>query len=152
MKIRVHAGFTLVELLVVITIITILVSIGVFQFNKYMQNTNLKNAARSLEGNIQRVKQMASADSANYTISFSVNQNNYTLNTTNSEIINFSSFGNVALTDTGNINNNMITLLSRGTTDTAANQDTVTLKNGVLSTANIQTTSMGKVNVSYVIK
>jgi prepilin-type N-terminal cleavage/methylation domain-containing protein len=145
-------GFSLVELVVVIAIAATLLAIGVPNFNKYIQNSNLKDAARSLEGDIQIVKQRAVAESANYTISFDGVNNSYTINTVPAITRNLTSFGNIILADTGNINNNTITLLSRGTADTTSNHDTITLRNVVLSLASIQTTSMGRVNVSYTIK
>jgi prepilin-type N-terminal cleavage/methylation domain-containing protein len=154
-------GFSLVELVVVMGIAAIIFAIAIPQFNQYLQNSYLKDAARSLEGDIQKVKQKAVAESTNYTISFDVVNSSYTIptiymannsNTTPTITRNLIDFGRIILANTGNINNDTITLLSRGTADTTVYHDTITLRNGVLSEANIQTTSMGKVNVSYTFK
>jgi prepilin-type N-terminal cleavage/methylation domain-containing protein len=148
-------GFSIIELLTVISIIALLAAIGVPNFNKYIQNTKLKDAARSLEGDIQLFKQRAIAESVNYAIFFDVINNRYIINTvpaTTTTIRNLTVFGNITLANTGNINNATITLLSRGVTDTTTNQDTITLRNGLMSQAFIQTTSMGKVNVIYALK
>jgi type IV fimbrial biogenesis protein FimT len=144
-------GFTLLELITVIAIAATLLAIAIPNINRYIQNYNLKTAARTLEGDIQSAKQKSIAESTNYTILFDVANNNYTINPT-AITKNFNSFGNITLANTGNINNNTITLQSRGTADTTTNQDTITLNNKMLSQASIQTTSMGKVNVSYTLK
>jgi Tfp pilus assembly protein FimT len=162
-KKNIQAGFSLVESIAIMAIMIVLLSIGLPQLTKYTQNNKLKDAARSLQGDIQKVKQRAIAENSvpnavAYTISFDTGNNSYTINTPNtigasqSETKKLSSFGNITLISTGNINNNTITLLSRGVTDTTINKDTITLSNIVLSKAYIQTTSMGKVNVSYSIK
>ena len=54
-----HAGFTLLELIVVIAIIGISLSIAIPQLSSFSQNATLRAAARELYGQFQRAKMEA---------------------------------------------------------------------------------------------
>jgi prepilin-type N-terminal cleavage/methylation domain-containing protein len=67
---RANKGFTLIEMLIVISLIAIITAIAVPQFTRYTQNNALQSAARELAGDIQIIRQRAAADSAAYTLQF----------------------------------------------------------------------------------
>ena len=70
-------GFTLVEILTVIAIISILLMIVPSMFTAFRHNTNLREAAGALAEDMKLAKQRAVAENVNYTITFNVSNNNY---------------------------------------------------------------------------
>ncbi|MFA5321048.1 MAG: prepilin-type N-terminal cleavage/methylation domain-containing protein [Smithella sp.] len=79
MKVKSARAFSLVELLIVITILSILGTIAVPNFAKYRGNANLKEAAREISGDIKLCKQRAVAENIEYRILLSVANNTYTI-------------------------------------------------------------------------
>ncbi len=82
-KMKVHrenlAGFTLVEVLVVLIVIAVLGSIAVPGYMKWMPNIRLKNAARDLYANMQKTRMGAVKDNKDWAIQFDPAQNEYTI-------------------------------------------------------------------------
>ena len=78
-KIKQAKGFSLIELIIVIAILGIVSAIAAPNFNKYRQNTNLREAARDLSSDISFWRQRAVADNVRYRITFNQAANNYTV-------------------------------------------------------------------------
>jgi prepilin-type N-terminal cleavage/methylation domain-containing protein len=163
-KIKQAKGFSLIELIIVIAILGIVSAIAAPNFNKYRQNTNLKEAARDLASDISLYRQRAVAENIHYQIVFNQAANNYTVQretVLNSGVYNLLivtkspsaiSGGSVIISNV-NLNNQWITFQPRGTLDVscAAIPCSVTLQHTVrLSTATINTYLTGRVvNVTY---
>jgi len=74
-----NSGFTLVELLIVVFLIGIVAAIGASSWNRYVQNTNFRAAARDIEADIQQMKELKiNNHNLAHTITFDVGSNNYT--------------------------------------------------------------------------
>jgi len=72
-------GFTLVELLIVVFLLGIVASIGFVSWNRYVQNTNFRAAAREIEADIKLMKESKISNPATvHTITFNVGGNTYT--------------------------------------------------------------------------
>jgi type II secretion system protein H len=78
-KVTTTRGFSLVEVLVVIAILAVVLAIAAPNFTAYRDNTNLKEAARSISSDMQLAKQRAVSESRNYRINFSEAENTYTI-------------------------------------------------------------------------
>jgi prepilin-type N-terminal cleavage/methylation domain-containing protein len=78
-KVRSSKGFSLIELIIVIAIFGIVLAIAASNFTAYRDNTNLREAARSISSDMLLVKQRAVSESRNYRIDFSEAANTYTI-------------------------------------------------------------------------
>ena len=158
MKIISAKGFSLLELLIVIVILTIVGTISAPNFIKYRGNTNLKEAAREISGDIHLCKQRAIAENVHYRIVLNVENNNYTIQkeTSPSNWTNVSSIKNVGENDASikiigdpTFGGDKIIFQPRGTT----NAGTLVLQHEkLLSRASIITSLMGRVRIEYELK
>jgi len=162
-KIKQAKGFSLIELIIVIAILGIVSAIAAPNFNKYRQNTNLREAARDLASDISLYRQRAVADNVSYRITFNQAANNYTVQrkTTSgsgayADLVpavtkspsNISS--GVIISDLTHLPNQWVTFEPRGTMSAGS----LTLQHTIrLSTATITTYFTGRVgNVAYILK
>jgi prepilin-type N-terminal cleavage/methylation domain-containing protein len=74
-----HNGFTLVELLITIFLISIIATIAIPSYSGYSSNTNLKAAARNIQSDFLDLKERAIAESTAYQITFDTSGNTYTI-------------------------------------------------------------------------
>ena len=72
-------GFTLIELLIVIAILGILGGMGVFAWQQFVHNTNLKTAAAAVMADITLCRQQAVAQGVAYCIQFTESSPVYTI-------------------------------------------------------------------------
>ena len=72
---RKEAGFTIIELMIVIAIFAIAMAAAMPSYNEWIQNTHIRNAAESLSNGIQRAR--AEAVSRNVTVTFSIAGDNF---------------------------------------------------------------------------
>lgn len=80
MKIKESKGFGLIELMIVVLIIGIMATISSYSYTRYVNNANLRTAARQLATDINTMKGVAvSQMNTAVTISFNKTANSYTL-------------------------------------------------------------------------
>jgi prepilin-type N-terminal cleavage/methylation domain-containing protein len=73
-------GFTLVELIIVMALITILASFAIPAWQRYTLNTGVKTATREIMADILQTRQRAIAENINtYQLTFSYSDNTYSL-------------------------------------------------------------------------
>jgi prepilin-type N-terminal cleavage/methylation domain-containing protein len=70
-------GFSLLELILTLSILLIVTSIAYPLFQSYVANGHLKTAARDIMADFISLKQRAMAESATYQVSFDVGKNTY---------------------------------------------------------------------------
>ncbi|MEN6375791.1 MAG: GspH/FimT family pseudopilin [Smithella sp.] len=159
-----NKGFSLVEMIIVMAIIGIVLAIASPSFYKYRQNTNLKEAARDLAGDISFWRQTSIAENVRYRIVFDQPSNNYTIR--RESPANSGTYVDVSTKSPASVNSAIIimggasapsftsgvayiTIQPRGTMSAG----TVWLQHtNRLSTSTITTNLMGKVNVTYDLK
>jgi type IV fimbrial biogenesis protein FimT len=157
-------GFSLIELLIVLTIIAILLTIAPSMFGAFQQRTNLREAAGALAEDMKQAKQGAMAENVNYSITFNANNINYTIQGgtcplnpcpvrfgftcqggTCQVTKSLSSFGNGGITiNSQNFVGNTVTFQPRGT----CSAGTIILQNSLNSTMTITTNPMGRVKIN----
>lgn len=71
-------GFTLIEILIVLSVIAILLVVANSMFSSFARNRNLKEAAGALMSDIKLAKQKAMSEGVAYTITIN-NEDSYTL-------------------------------------------------------------------------
>ena len=92
-------GFSLIELMIVIALISIVSAIAVPMWQRYAANTNLKTAAREVMADLSNAKQQAVEENLDvYRLTFNVAGNNYALSRTDTGVTlwtkSLASFGN----------------------------------------------------------
>jgi type IV fimbrial biogenesis protein FimT len=146
---RCAAGFSLVELMITLGLLTIVLAIALPAFRGWVDNSQLKGAARGISGDIYGLKERATAESRQYRIVFNVNPTNTYLiqqgtvsgapyNTI--ETRTFQEYGNVQMTSA-----NQFDVGTRGTMSAG----TIVLTNSRGSTATITTLQTGRAHVMY---
>ncbi len=162
MKIKNNTGFSLIELVVVIAIISILLAIAVPNFIRWRDNSNLREQARNISSDILLNKQRAAAENVRYRITFNSGTNDYVIQ--RESVLNANDFAAdvSAVTKLVNPENTAITIL--GTPSFSGGVPAITLEpRGTstagslvlqhtrrLSTATITANIMGRINVQYV--
>ena len=104
-----QAGFTVLELIVVIVVISILAAIAVPNIIDWLPNYRLKSAARDLVSNMQKARMEAVSGNKDVVVTFdgSVTPGFYTFNTNKGvNRIDFSSYGSGVDYGTGNAASN----------------------------------------------
>ena len=154
MKINKTKGFTLTELMIVIAIIGIMASIASFSWQRYVNNTNLRTAARELESDIASAKQRAVAEGVNYRITITTGTpGNYTIEQRNAANTASTVMATKIPTDNGaglkitstNHGGSIIYFYTRGTTSWGD----VVLQNSRGSSATITSNATGRTYVTF---
>ncbi|MFO7569309.1 MAG: prepilin-type N-terminal cleavage/methylation domain-containing protein [Smithellaceae bacterium] len=152
MRIRGNNGFSLIELLITIAIMGIVLAIAAPNFTRYRDNTNLREAARDISSDIQLCKQRALSENAEYSMTFNVGLNNYTIK--REEVVTATKTvgaGNAVIKIVGDptFADDKIIFQPRGTTNPGHLDLQHTTR---LSKAQIITSIMGRVRVTYDFK
>lgn len=138
-------GFSLIELLIVVAIFGIVASMASLTWQRIVANGNLRTAARELAGDIALYRQRAVSESAAYTLTFNVSENNYTVTPGTGIVKSPAVFGSgCAITDT-NFSEDVINIQARG----LLNAGKVTLTNARGSTATVTVNTAGRVRVEF---
>lgn len=142
-------GFSLVEILVFITISSILMAMASSMFRGYQYNRYLKEAAGDLMSDIKLAKQKSMAESVEYTITIDQDNNRYRIQGGATDLTkNLNNFkGSISITEQ-NYSSDTINFRSRGTCDAGH----VTLQNSRGSSISIITTPMGRVRSEEKLK
>jgi type II secretion system protein H len=73
-------GFSLIELVIVMAIMGVMASIASFSYQRYVNNTNLRTAARELTTDMAKTKQRSVTEALNYRMTITVGTpGNYTI-------------------------------------------------------------------------
>ncbi|MGV8079025.1 MAG: GspH/FimT family protein [Syntrophales bacterium] len=139
-------GFSLAELLIIIAIIGILAVISGYSWQRYVTNANLRAAAREIATDFSWAKENALKENRNYTITFDVSGNQYTI-APGAKVKSPTFFGtDIRITGANfGIGGTTITFLPRGT----ASAGNVALVNSRGSTASIVVNITGKNYVQF---
>lgn len=158
MKITKTKGFSLVEVVTVLAIFVIMASIASVYMSRYVNNTNLRTAARQLASDIANSKQMSVTQGVNYRMTITVGTpGQYTIEQRDAADTTSTVIATKIPTDSGaglyisnpiTYTSNVITFQPRGTTSAG----TVTLKNSIGSSASITTNITGKAYVTYIMQ
>jgi len=73
------AGFSMVELLITLVLLGIAMAIAIPSFRGWVDNSNLKAAARTLSSDIAYLREAAISSGRSHTIAYDMAQNRYTL-------------------------------------------------------------------------
>ena len=156
--IRKTAGFSIVELAITITVLSILFAIAVPGFQGYVQNINLKTAARELAGDFSYLKQKAISENRAHRIVFDTINNAYAIERFNGAgwdqiqkrvLSNYSSGITFGGTPPDFGGGTIVTFQPRGTVMPTGN---VSVVNNRASTITLNVNIIGKVNVTSCIK
>jgi prepilin-type N-terminal cleavage/methylation domain-containing protein len=156
-------GFSLIEIVMVISILVILSAVALPFFGGFIDNRNLKTAARDIAGNIFETRERAISEDRVYQITFNVGGNSYVIqqclqsndqscasgfNAVPFLSMSPSAFGNgIKLTGT-TFAGNVIKLQASGTLNNGVN-GVITLTNKRGSQATIRTTATGRTYVDW---
>ena len=142
-------GFSLIEMLMVIAIVMIMSAIALPFFGGFLDNRNLKNAARDIAGDIFELKERAISEDSQYQIQFNQGANNYALtggasamNVTKSS----SAFGSGIFISA--LSQPTFILQARG----IVSNGSITLQNNRGSTATINISLSGRTSVTWILQ
>jgi len=149
---RSQKGFTLLECVIVITLIVIVAAIAAPQFQKMAVNGNLKAAARDIMGDFSYIRQRAMSENTSLSIGFDTSHNRYTVpGVANPKTpTSFSSDINITVVNFTDHGTNL-RFETRGTISPPG-PNTITLTNGRGSTATITVLIAGRIYVQYDLK
>jgi prepilin-type N-terminal cleavage/methylation domain-containing protein len=146
-------GFSLVELIVVILLISIVMAVAVPMWQKYRANTDLKSAAREVMADLSNAKQQAVAENLDvYQLTFNIAGNSYALTRTDTGVTiwtkSLASYGNGIVIGSVSFSGSAVNLHKRGT----VSNGNLVLRNGLGSTAKITVNITGRTYVEFTMQ
>ena len=142
-------GFTLVEILVVIGLLTVILAIAVPQVQRHVINLHLKSAARGVESDIFELKQKALSENTPFSIIFDSVENSYTIpgkTPGEDQVKTFTNFGNDIRLVSALFNGGTTMAIQTGGTTTDGN---INLTNSRGSTATVAINIAGRTYVQF---
>jgi len=155
------SGFSMVELLITLVLLGIVMAIAVPSYRGWVDNSNLKGAARMISSDFYDVRARAMAENRPYTITFSpdpantyriqapqlLDFNNNVILAAVDETKTFGEYGTVRMTSVnGGAGAVTVTIQSRGS---VSPQGTIVLANVRNSTGTITVLMTGRAHVTY---
>jgi len=146
----ISGGFSLVELLVAMALISIVMAFGIPAWQNYRTNADLKTVAREIMADIANAKQRAVTENVDaYRVTFNVSGNSYALTRTDGVTAgtwskSLAGYGNVSIASV-TFSGSAISLQKRGT----ATNGTLVLQNTLGSTATITVNITGRTYVDF---
>jgi prepilin-type N-terminal cleavage/methylation domain-containing protein len=144
-------GFSMIELIIVIALISIVSAFAVPVWQRYAANSGLKTAAREVMADLSNAKQQAVEENLDvYCLTFNVAGNQYALSRTDTGATQWTksvaSFGNGILISSVNFSGGaVVSIRKRGT----VSMGNLTLRNRLGSTATITVNITGRSYVQY---
>jgi prepilin-type N-terminal cleavage/methylation domain-containing protein len=150
------AGFSMVELIITLVLLGIAMAIAIPSFRGWVDNSNLKAAARTLSSDIAYMREAAMSSGRTHTIAYDMAQNRYTLRWDSDGAGTYADVPNYAATrlvsDHGggiqitSVSQTPIKIISSGAINPFG---TVVITNSRGSTATISTLITGRSHVTY---
>ena len=139
-------GFTLLEIIMTLALLTIVGAIAYPSYSRMTANGNLRNAARDITGDMANLKERAMAQNTQFDMVFNVGGNTYTYPGLAAGKTPASFGRDIRLTGTAFGGGSTITFTTRGTLSQGGN---VVLANGRGSTATITCNLSGRTYVQF---
>ncbi|MCX5837335.1 MAG: type II secretion system protein [Deltaproteobacteria bacterium] len=149
----ISTGFSLIELMIVIALISIMLAVAVPTWQKYRANTDLKTAAREVMADLSNARQQAVAENLDvYRLTFNVTGNDYALTRTDTGVALWTKsvalLGSGVVIDSVNFGGSDISLNKRGT----VSNGNLVLRNSLGSRAKITVNITGRTYVEYTMQ
>lgn len=149
-------GFSLIELIIVIAVLGILGAVASFSYQSYVNNSNLRTAARDMASDMANTRQKAVSEGLTYRTTINTGANTYTIERGNAAGTSFTlmetksptAFGSGLTINSSTYTGNIITYQPRGTISAG----TVVLANSRGSTATITSNITGRTHVAFAIQ
>lgn len=139
--------------MIVIGLMAILGSLAAYSWPRYVDNTNLKAAAREVMADMALAKQKATSEGVQYRLTFTAGAGNYTISASPFSTVqtkSLTAFGNGLSVQSVSFTSGQITFLPRGTL--SGGTGTVVLRNGRNSTATITINFTGRTYVAFAMQ
>ena len=153
---RPDAGFTMIELLITLVLVGIVMAIAIPSFRGWVDNSNLKAAARTLSTDINYLRESALSTGRSHTVAYNTGTNTYTMKWDSDGAGNYQDVPNYTasrlLCDHGSniqitsVTQTPIKIISSGAINPFG---TVVISNNRGSTATITTLITGRTHVTY---
>jgi prepilin-type N-terminal cleavage/methylation domain-containing protein len=147
----IKGGFSLFEILIVLIVLGIVSSMGAYAWQRFVANNNLRTAARDIAADIALYRQKAVGQNDDYTVTFDIANNNYTITHAkdpDATVKSPSVFGADIRLETVTFGSDTINIKSRGLVGTGS----ITIKNSRGSSAKIRVSSAGRTNLQFTMK
>ena len=147
-------GFSLVELIIVIAVMSILGAISSYSWKQYVDNSSLRAAGRDVAAEISLYRQKSIGESKTYTMTFDISGNRYIVSndpgsTADDIIKSFAAFGSGIRVVSTTFSGNAFDMQPRGLLDGSG---TINLTNARGSTSTVTVNQAGRTHVEFTMR